>query len=250
MKLPLLLYYIRRLIEEGHKWQWQNSTNSNDASSWSFSFLQWVAIFISGIFVYQKTSGFSETSIDLLLSSMSIITGFLVAVSIIVFDKFKQLPPLANTIDERINLYKSHYFLIQYNALSMYAILLAFVCIIMLILILLFGEDVDLECFSFAQKLTEISFSETLIACSIVIYRFLLCYFIFDFFIITIYSICSLFSFFDARMKVSDTIDGYKPNNTLTDWQTYKNKYSLFPLLLISIILVLMIIGYLLLVKQ
>lgn len=250
MRFPLLLYYIRRLIEEGHKWQYQNSTNSNAASRWSFSLLQYVALFIAGLFVNRNTGGFSETSIDLLLSSLSIITGFLVAVSIIVFDKYRQLPKEAKTDVEKINLYKSHNFLIQYNALSMYAILLAFVCIIMLILCLLFGEEVDLKDFSFAERISEISMPETIMGCSIVLYRFLLCYFIFDFFIITIYSICSLFSFIDTQMKLSDLLKTYKPNNTLTDWQTYRKNFSIFPVILISIILVLMIIGYLLLMVQ
>ena len=113
MRFPLLLYYIRRLIEEGHKWQYQNSTNSNAASWWPYTLFQCVAILIAGLFVYRKTGGFSETSMDLLLSSLSIITGFLVAVSIIVFDKYRQLPKEANTDVEQINLYKSYNFLIQ-----------------------------------------------------------------------------------------------------------------------------------------
>ena len=250
MRFPLLLYYIRRLIEEGHKWQYQNATNSNVVSWWPFSLLQCVAILIAGLFVYRKTGGFSETSMDLLLSSLSIITGFLVAVSIIVFDKYRQLPKEANTDVEKINLYKSYNFLIQYNALSMYAILLAFVCIIMLILCLLFGEEVDLKDFSFAENISEISIPETITGCSIVIYRFLLCYFIFDFFIITIYSICSLFSFIDTQMKLSDTINSYKPHNTLTDCQTYLRKYSIWPIFWIFCLIIFMLIGYCLLVTK
>ena len=225
MRFPLLLYYIRRLIEEGHKWQYQNSTNSNAASWWPYSLLQCVAILIAVLFVYRKTGGFSETSIDLLLSSLSIITGFLVAVSIIVFDKYRQLPKEANTDVEKINLYKSYNFLIQYNALSMYAILLAFVCIIMLILCLLFGEEVDLKDFSFAENISEIS-------------------------ILTIYSICSLFSFIDTQMKLSDTINSYKPHNTLTDCQTYLRKYSIWPIFWIFCLIIFMLIGYCLLVTK
>lgn len=225
MRFPLLLFYIRRLIEEGHKWQYQNSTNSNAASWWPYSLLQCVAILIAVLFVYRKTGGFSETSIDLLLSSLSIITGFLVAVSIIVFDKYRQLPKEANTDVEKINLYKSYNFLIQYNALSMYAILLAFVCIIMLILCLLFGEEVDLKDFSFAENISEIS-------------------------ILTIYSICSLFSFIDTQMKLSDTINSYKPHNTLTDCQTYLRKYSIWPIFWIFCLIIFMLIGYCLLVTK
>lgn len=250
MKLPLLLYYIRRLIEEGHKWQYQNATNSNVASRWPFSFLQCIAILIAGLFVYYKTEGFSETTIDLLLSSLSIITGFLVAVSIIVFDKYKQLPKSANTDAEKINLYKSQNFLIQYNALSMYAILLAFFCIIMLIFILLFGEEVDLEDFPFFENISEISISDTIIGSSVILYRFLLCYFVFDFFIITIYSICSLFSFIDTQMKLSDTINSYKPHNPMTDWQTYRNRYGFKPLIFIICFLAFMFIGYCLLASR
>ena len=244
MRFPLLLYYIRRLIEEGHKWQYQNVTNSNVASWWPFSLLQCVAILISGLFVYCKTGGLSETSIDLLLSSLSIITGFLVAVSIIVFDKYRQLPTEAKDDTEKTNLYKSHNFLIQYNALSMYAILLAFVCIIMLILCLLFGENVDLKDFSCVESISEISMPETITGSSIVLYRFLLCYFIFDFFIITIYSICSLFSFIDTQMKLSDTIKSYKPHNTFTDCQTYRKKYGILPILWIFCLMLFMLIGY------
>ena len=51
MGLDNLLYYVINLIDEEHKWQYQNATNSNKAPLLYFTPLQFIAILLSFFFV-------------------------------------------------------------------------------------------------------------------------------------------------------------------------------------------------------
>lgn len=102
----------------------------------------------------------------------------------------------------------------KYNALSKYAIFLSLVAIIMLLLNLLFESNVDVGNFVKATSFYTIDWLSTVVCITVLTYRFVLIYLIFDFFIITIYAICSLFSFVGLQMKRSNAkVDQYKPHN-------------------------------------
>lgn len=246
MRLPLLLYYIYQLVSEGHMWQYQNVTLTNKKPLFPFSIPQIIAILIAAISVWLNPKGIDTTTIDLLLSSLSILTGFLIAVAVIVYDKYKELPKNLTTDVEKIDFFKAYNFLRQYNALSMYAILLALVSIIMLLLNLLFGNNVDVSKFCLSHSIHTVDWSSTIVCISVLLFRFVLIYFIFDFFIITIYSICSLYSFINLQMsKSSFFIDKVNPQNVKSDYQTFKAKYSLRKTVAVAIVLLILGVMYL-----
>ena len=91
MNISNLLFYIINLIVEGQKWQYQNATCTNKMPRLYFTTLQWLAIIFAFIFVLTNHSGLNVNIIDYLLSSLSIMTGLLLALVVIVYDKFKDL---------------------------------------------------------------------------------------------------------------------------------------------------------------
>ena len=91
MNISTLLYYILKLITEGHKWQYQNATCTNKPPKFYFSVLQWIAILLAFIFTLTNNAGLSNDIIDTLLNSLSIMTGLFLALIVVVYDKFKEL---------------------------------------------------------------------------------------------------------------------------------------------------------------
>lgn len=252
MRLPILLYYIYNLVSEGHKWQYQNATMTNKKPKFPFSIPQCIALLITLAFVIFKKEGINTTTVDLLLSSLSILTGFLIAVSVIVYDKYKDLPNNLKSEVEKIDLFKSYNFLKQYYALSMYAIFLALVAILMLLLELLFGGNVDIGKFTMVKSICEINWLITIVCIMVLAFRFILIYFIFDFFIITIYAICSLYSFVDLQMNKSvSKVEQYKPRNAKTDYETFTAKYKIWKTIVPAIVIITLAVAYFIfLIKQ
>ena len=160
-----IVLYLSDLIHAGHKWQRQNIIGTNSEHAFKLSVFQIVGCLLAGWFVYKNPSGVSDTAIDYLLSSLSIITGFFFAVILLSYDQFNKIevPDNGATEDEKIKALKSINFLKKYNALSCYAILLAIIVIFMLIGTLLFGQKTDIdEDFEVASSLENVALFPTL----------------------------------------------------------------------------------------
>lgn len=240
-----IVLYLSDLIHAGHKWQRQNIIGTDSESTFRFSVFQIVGCLLSGWFVYKNPSGVSDAAIDYLLSSLSIITGFYFAVILLSYDQFNKIevPDRGAAEDEKIKVLKSINFLKKYNALSCYAILLAIIVIFMLVGTLLFGQNTDIyEDFEVASSLKDVALFPTLCFYALVVWRFLMIYFLLDFFIITIYAICSLFQFLNLQML--DLQLPFRVNNShvASEYQVYKHKYGkigVFLVLLIGVLLLL-----------
>lgn len=195
--------------------------------------------------MYKNPSGVSDTAIDYLLSSLSIITGFFFAVILLSYDQFSKIevPNSGATEDKKIKVLKSINFLKKYNALSCYAILLAIIVIFMLIGTLLFGQNTDIdEDFEVASSLKDVALFPTVCFYSLVVWRFLMIYFLLDFFIITIYAICSLFQFLNLQMLDFQLPFSVNDRHVASEYQVYKHKYGkigVFLVLLTGILLLL-----------
>ena len=225
MGLENLLYYILKLIAEGHKWQYQNATCSNKAPRLYFTTLQWVALGLELVFVITKPSGLNNDIVDYLLSSLSIMTGFFLALVVVVYEKHMGMEFKATNNDERVNEYKLWNYLRQFNVLTSYAILISIVVIIILIGSLLFGHETHFSDYVLVSHLRYVDWLLTIKLSIIVLVRFLLIYFLLDFFILTIYAISSLFQFVNVKMnekQPSNPLDGVR---VLTDKQTLKKDY-------------------------
>lgn len=233
------------LIHAGHKWQHQNIIGTNSERGFNLSVFQIMGCLLAGWFVYKNPSGVSDSVIDYLLSSLSIITGFFFAVILLSYDQFNKIkvPNSGATDNEKIKALKSINFLKKYNALSCYAILLAIIVIFMLIGTLLFGQKTDIgEDFEMASSLEDVTLFPTICFYAIVVWRFLMIYFLLDFFIITIYAICSLFQFLNLQMLDLQLPFVVNASHVTSEYQAYKHKYGkigVFIVLLMGILLLL-----------
>lgn len=220
---------LRELIHIGQKWQQLKIVGASDVKGYKFSFLQILGLLMAGLYVYRNPEGVSDTEIDFLLSSLSIITGFFFAVIFLGFDQFdKIVVPTAESSQElKIKTLKSMNFLKKYNALSCYAILLSVTVIIMLVVTLLYGDKINIsENYRVAQSYSEIEWKITLKYWALIAWRFSMIYFLFDFFIMTVYAICSLFQFINVQMLERDLPYSIEPSHVAGDYYSYKKRYG------------------------
>lgn len=225
MGLENLVYYILNLIVEGHKWQYQNATYTNKAPRYYFTALQWLALGLALVFVITKPSGLNNEIVDYLLSSLSIMTGFFLALVVVVYEKHMGIESNGVIKDERIKEFKLWNYLRQFSVLTSYAILIAIVIIAILIGSLLFGHETHFSNYGLASNLKDIDCLLTIRLSVIVLVRFLLIYFLFDFFILTIYAITSLFQFVNVKMNEKQPLNPLCGVRPLTDKETLKKEY-------------------------
>lgn len=225
MGLDNLLYYILNLIVEGHRWQYQNATCSNKPPRLYFTTFQWVALGLALVFVLTKPSGLNNDIIDYLLSSLSIMTGFFLALVVVVYEKHIGMDFKSDRDDERINDFKSWNYLRQFNALTSYAILISVIVIAILIGSLLFGHETHFSKYCLAANMADIDWLLTTRLVIVVFVRFILVYFLLDFFILAVYAITSLFQFVNVKMNEKQPLNPLGGVRVLTDKETLKRQY-------------------------
>lgn len=235
-----VILYLRALIREGHKWQRQNVVGTASDKSFRLSIFQVIGCFLAGWFVYKNPTGVSDTAIDFLLSSLSIITGFFFAVILLSYDQFRKIEIPKNETNGNIQIkaLKSINFLKQFNSLSCYAILLALTVIFMLIGTLLFGKGISLmdDTFSVVTSYKDINWLATARFYALLLWRFLMIYFLMDFFIITVYAVCSLFQFLNLQMHEYQLPYTVNTSHVPTEDYTYICKYGMKSAVLIIVI--------------
>lgn len=225
MGLDNLLYYVINLIDEGHEWQYQNATKTNKSPLLYFTPLQFIAIILSLFFVISTPTGISHNTIDTLLCSLSIMTGFFLALVVFIYDKYMMLNHNARSDNEKIDECKNQNYLLQFNALTSYAIFISLIVTSILIGILLFGHETNLSNYTFASSWLGIDFKLTIKLSIVVIIRVLLIYFLLDFFILSLYAVCSLFQFLNINMKKEKLPYEINEKFVKTDRETLKEKY-------------------------
>ncbi len=194
MNSNFLIYYLFRLIKDGHEWQYKNLNGKGDKPRFYFSFLQFVAIFISILFVIKEPTGLSSNATDYILGCMSIMVALFLSLILVVFDKSKQL---VTEKDSSVTKLHSWNFFYQFNALTSYAILLSVLVIILIVIELIFNIEYDLSIYHFLpysqwNRESIVTFVECI---AIVLMRICIVYFLIDFFIICLYAVCSIYQF-------------------------------------------------------
>ena len=152
-------------------------------------------------------------------------TGLFLALIVIVYDKFKEIVFDAETDDNKIKQLKSWNYLRQFNALTLYAIFIALIVILILIGSLLYGHSIDLSEISIATSLNKVDFGLSIKVIITILLRISTIYFLFDFFILTVYAVSSLFQFINNEMlsiKPPYTINEKK---VVSDMQILKKEY-------------------------
>lgn len=184
-----------------------------------------MALGLAPVFVLTKPSGLNNDIIDYLLSSLSIMTGFFLALVVVVYEKHIGMEFTAETQDEWVNDFKSWNYLRQFNALTSYAILISVIVIAILIGSLLFGHETHFSEYYLAANLADVDWLLTARLVIVVFVRFVLVYFLLDFFILAVYAITSLFQFVNVKMNEKQPSNPLEGVRVLTDKETLKRVY-------------------------
>ncbi len=243
MKINYLLYYIIHLIDNGHKWQYQNLNGSGAPPTFWFSPLQIVAFLIAITFLFVQPDGLlHENIIDYVLSSLSILTGIYLSLVVFIYDRYKALR--FNEMNDT-KMIRTWNFYSQLYSLTSYSILIAILVIVILISALLFGEKTNLFNYEFTSHITIASFALFLKMSLIVLIRVSFIYFLFDFFILCLYIVSGIFQF------VSSDMNEAKPNKVIPNtksafkvlWRDYRAAFIISWLCII--IICFLVAGYL-----
>lgn len=199
MKLNYLLYYIIYLVNEGHRWQYQNLNGSGTPSPAWFSPLQLIAIIVAVTFLFVQPDGLlHENIIDNVLSSLSILSGLYLSLIVFIYDRYKKLNFKDMNETKHIRTWN---FYCQLISLTSYSILIAILVILILISALLFGEKTNILDYKFTNHITVVSVALFFKVSLIVIYRISFIYFLFDFFILCLYIVSGIFQFVHLDMN-------------------------------------------------
>lgn len=243
MKLNYLIYYIIKLINEGHKWQYQNLTYSGTKPKLWFSGLQIFAIVAAIAFVFLQPEGLlRENVIDYILSSLSILTGIYLSLLVFVYDRYKLID--FNKMQDEYKRIRTWSFYSQLNSLISYSILVAIVVIVVLIASLLYGTPTDISNYMFVDEFSFTSVVLFLRLSFVVLMRLTMVYFLIDFFILCIYIVSGIFHFIHVDMEINN------PNLTISKTISVRkqlmkeHRKAYIASIVLLILLALLIAGY------
>lgn len=201
MRYKSVKYYLGRLISDGHKWQNIDINGFESKPKFYFSQVQFIFILLAIVSLFLLKKGFNKDFIGYIIASLSIFVGLFLTLILTVFDKFQKIdfgkPNLSEK--ERTILIQRKNFFKQFTALTSYSILLSITCIFLLSLSLLTDSlNRDIFEFEFIDSIKNIDFKSILLgvyACLIIIYRFLIIYFFFDFLFMVLYGLTSIYNY-------------------------------------------------------
>lgn len=207
MQTNYLLYYLLRLIGKGREWK---NKDLNGQVTGRFSLLQFVAFLVAILYVWKRPQGMANNKevIDYILSSLSITTALLFSIIVVVLDRARQHKFNGTTENEQLNDIHQWNHLYQFSAITGNAILWSLLVIVLLICSMLFGHDYDLQDYQFvgfANLLNWGYFCNFMEYALVVGVRFVVVYGLFNFFILFLFSLLSLFE------SISSELDSKKP---------------------------------------
>lgn len=202
-----ILYYLKVLIREGHKAQYQNMNGTGVPPALWFSIPQLVFIVLSFAFTW-FSNGIDYSVIDYILSALSIMTALFMSLIVIVFDKMKSMKFKDENGKSNINHLHSWQYIYQFSSITSYATLLALLLIGILVFTLLFGKQTNLHEYSLVP-LTAIDKESICLffyLSFVVVARITFCYFLLDFLLMTLYAITIIYQsiFSDLRRDIPE----------------------------------------------
>ncbi len=200
MSISTLIFYLFRLIRDGHKWQYKNINGKGDKPKLYFSFLQYIAICISIYFIITKPSGLSSFTSDCILGCLSIMVALFISLLIVLYDKSGQIISKEQDSSKKLH---SWNFIYQFNALTSYAVLLSIFVIVLVVITIMLDVQINIFDYYFIppSQWTVVSIFLFFKCLGIILVRFCISYFLIDFFIISLYSVCSIYQFMYLEYK-------------------------------------------------
>lgn len=207
----LLYYYIRVLIREGHIAQYQNANGTANPPKYFFNFAQYLFLGISAAYVFLFRKGLNNDIVDYILSALSIMTALFMSLIVIVLDKLKSMQFKDENGESNILHLQTWHYIHQFGSITSYATLLALLLICILVSSLLFGAETDLNeyCFVAFEDINAESVLTFVSNVYICLVRFVFCYFLLDFLLMTLYAVVLIFQ------SIFNDLKGCKPNVTV-----------------------------------
>ncbi len=163
-----------------------------------FSKIQWLFILFSiGLNLF-FTNGFSEDFTGYIISGLSLFVGLFFTFVIMIFDKFQCIDFSKyhysfNKDNYPIGVRLKNYFK-KVTVLSLYVIIISILLIILLSLTLLFTDWLSLST-NLINFFSDIKQGEVFHKIIVLVYRIIVFYFLFDFILITLYLVSSIYDF-------------------------------------------------------
>ena len=212
MNIDYILYYLLNLIRKGQEWQ-RKDLNGSDLDL-KYSSLKLGAACIAGIFVWKNPLGLYEQPgiADCMLSSLSITTALLFSIIVVVLDRARSTTFNSEDEEGQVNDIHQWNHLYQFASLVGNAILWSLLVIVILISTMLFGHKVDLG------ELTWCGWDKMWQLQSLYLFgkyafvagtRFVLIYALFNFFILFLFALLSLFE------SICSELDIKRPQNII-----------------------------------
>lgn len=210
MRFDYILFYFLQLVRKGKEWQ-NKDLNGTHLSKHGFSWLKAVSAVLAGAYVIKCPAGMSNNKdiIDFVLSSLSITTALMFSIIVVVLDRARESK--FNSITERGQVNDKHQWnhLYQFASLVGYAILWSLLVIVIMVSSMLFGHKVDLSQYEWCgfERMLSLSSWILFVKCTFVAsVRFVMVYAIYNFFILFLYAVLSLFE------SICSELDIKKPN--------------------------------------
>ena len=241
------LYYLLVLIRDGHKWQRTNINGQQERRRLFFSILQFIALGISVLYVVQRKVGIDHDTIDYLLSSMSVMAGMFLALVVLVLERSENTNYEATNQNEQSKKLKLWRFNRQFVTLTSYAVLISLLEVCLLMGILFFGQDINLDHYQFLP-IAQWDSASVLLALKlffVIIVRISVIYFLFNFILLSVNAVTCIYQ--SIVISMEDSKPNYHENAVESIESAFKRKgISRFPIYVLLIVGILLLLLYIL----
>lgn len=254
MKTDYILFYFLQLVRKGREWQ-NKDLNGSRLSRYGFSWLKAISVLLAGTYVVKCPAGMADNKdiIDFVLSSLSITTALMFSIIVVVLDRARDSRFDSTTEKGRANDKHQWNHLYQFASLVGYAILWSLLVIVIMVSSMLFGHKVDLSIYEWCgfDRILCLNSWLLFIKCAFVAgVRFVMVYAIYNFFILFLYAVLSLFesicSELDIKKPRFDISEAKRSNPT----KDLKREYGVCKVWLVKLLIALIVFMVMLYVLE
>lgn len=193
--------YFKRLITEGHEWQYTDIAGNINKPKFYFTRIQWIILTVAVFGTPFLLKGFNKEFVSYTLTALSIFVGLFLTLILSAFDKFKSLNIERPSYEEQRYIKTRSSFFKQFIALTAYAIILSLLSILLLGIVSLvdpfFCDSILNHPISNRSTESVFRFLKVLFK---TVYNGTIVYFLLDFFVLVIYAVTSIHSYMRVEL--------------------------------------------------
>lgn len=199
--------FVRSVLAEGNRLQ-RHDIDGKPTTKYKYTNLRVIAFCLSVVVVIILPKGYPENFAGFVIGFLGIFIGLFATAVISSFDRRetilrRDLDADQASEDARLELIKNH--LIQFTGLTSYSILLASILVILLAMVLIHEVfRINIYDYQMVSSLNQAGIKEILNIIKVsflVAHRYFITYLLIQFFIITIYSLTSYFSYLQSEYR-------------------------------------------------